>query len=391
MPKTKTKTHPIKLDKEKSGVRIIIVGGGFGGITTALELAKKNLSNVAITLISDKADFEYKPSLYRLVSDRHAPGVAVRLKDIFAEKNIRIAIDRVKKLDIKNKKIIGQKKYSFDYLVLAIGSETNFFDIPGLPKRAYPFKSHADALKLKARLQKILSAKKRENIVIVGGGPTGVELAGEIAYFARKNESVGIELVERHARLLPHLSKNVSRLATRRLEKLGVKILTRRTVVRENAGNIIFRDFGVKTKTVVWTAGTKNNPFFAKAKLRHGKSRQVTVDNFLQASKSKNIFVIGDSADTDDVGTAQSAIAHGRLTAENICRKIAGGKLLTRMRHPVAYIIPIGPRWAIACLGKKAFAGKTGYALRKLADLRFFWRILPKTRFFRLLLAHLGL
>ena len=377
----------------KTKTKIIIVGGGFGGVSAALELAKKNLSSVAITLISDKTDFEYKPSLYRLVSDRHAPGVEVRLKDIFARKNIRVVLDRVKKLNVKTKKIIGQKKYDFDYLVLALGSETNFGDVHGLAKRAFPFKSSDDALRLKNHLRKLLAHQSRQqkNIVIVGGGPTGVELAGELAHLARKNSLVGIELVEKHSRILPYLPKNVSILASRRLEKLEVKILTKKTVVRENADNIIFRDFGVKTKTVIWTAGVKNNSFFDKAKMRHNKTGQIIVDERLRANKQKNIFVIGDSADTDDAGTAQSAIAHGRLTAENIRRKIAGEKLLTREKHPVAYILPIGPRWAIAHFGHKTLVGWTGYMVRKLADLRFFWYLLPKAHFLRLLFPHLRL
>ncbi|MEK7498564.1 MAG: FAD-dependent oxidoreductase, partial [Patescibacteria group bacterium] len=178
--------------------KIVIVGGGFGGVETALSLLRKNLVNVKITLISSNPHFEYTPALYRVVAGVSPLEVCIPLKDIFEGKNIEVVRDTIVNVDTQGKAIKGVSGsvYTFDYCVLALGGEIAYFDIPGLKEFSFGFKSIHQALRLKRHLHEIFDSCKEGtseekvcacHVLVVGAGATGVELAGELAEFIDQN------------------------------------------------------------------------------------------------------------------------------------------------------------------------------------------------------------
>jgi NADH dehydrogenase len=273
-----------------------------------------------------------------------------------------------------------------------LGSETNYFNIPGLEKLSFGFKTINEALFLKQHLHQLFSSKKtRVPIVIVGGGASGVELAGELAAYtkrlARKHNlnpsSVTINLFEAASRLLPTLPEDSGERVKERLRSLGVSIFLNRPVVKKEIDTIYLKDMEMKTKTVIWTAGVKPNYLYSEINgLTFDKKGRVLVDEFLQAEGFNNIFVIGDAASTPFTGMAQTAIRDGSYVAGIITKKIKRKKITPyRFRKP-SYAIPVGPNWAVVLIGKLKIYGRIGWWLRRLADLHYFLSILPLPKVF---------
>lgn len=389
--------------------KVIIVGAGFGGIRAALELEKKNIPNLQITLINDKPHFEYTPALYKIVTGKSPLEVCIPLREIFGGKNIDLIEDTITEvnLDQKQLKDISGSRYSYDYLVLALGSETEYFNISGLKEFSFGFKSIAQALRLKNHLHdlfkesQILDTDKEEDVlrlhpIVVGGGASGVEIAAELAIYTRQLAKkhlidpsiVTIDLIEASSRLVPFLPNSVSAKIQNRLQQLGVNIFLNRTVVKEEIESVYLKDMEMKTKTVIWAAGVKPNHLYSQIKgLSLDEKGRVEVDEFLQACLRQDydgqargqsdVFVIGDAAATKYAGMAQTAIYDGRFVANVISKKIAG--LMPQSYQPKKpfYAMPLGSEWTAVIMGPLAIYGKVGWWLRRLADLRFFLSILP--------------
>src|ERR1035438_4598783 len=198
---------------------VVIVGGGFGGIKAALDLAMD--SALAVTLVSDKDYFQYFPSLYHTATGGRLAQSKLAFSDIFSEPNIDIVIGKVTTLDRKNAKIHLESGHSlhYDKLILALGVVTNYFGIKGLEQFAYGTKSIDEAEALKTHLHNQLTDDKEPdmNYVVIGGGPTGIELAGAMSSYLKtimqnhdiRHRKAHIDLIEAAPRLLPRLPKSM--------------------------------------------------------------------------------------------------------------------------------------------------------------------------------------
>lgn len=367
-------------------MQIVIVGGGFGGVRTALKLANKRGINVR--LISDRSYFEYHAALYKTATGRNPLEVAIPLADIFKRaKNVEVVEDKVNRISHNQMYVAGTTgaKYKYDKLVLAIGSVTQYFGIKGLEKYSYEIKSVQAALKLKRHLHEDMGDRSTPcHYVVVGGGPSGVELAAEMVGYlkrVRRKHKYGdvkfhVDLVEAAGRVLPMMPADVSAKVAARLKSLGVRIYLKKTVMGETASKLRLPDGDLDSHTVVWTAGVKNHPLFSKYpqifKLDHGK---VVVDEYLRAAT--NTYVIGDSAAVEFAGLAQTALYQGEFVANHLTRLNRGKqpKPFTPKRPPTS--IPVGPFWGAVILGKRRFYGFIGWKLRKLIDLKMFSQFLP--------------
>lgn len=378
--------------------KIVIVGGGFGGIRVALDLINRQLPNTKIILISDKPHFEYHPTLYRVVAGRSPLEVCIPLREIFSGKNVEVLEDTIIKIDLKEKLIKGSSgsHYSFDFLILALGSETAYLNIPGLEKFSFGFKSINEALRLKRHLHELFESAvshtdKKETVsnahfVIIGGGASGTELAGELASYTKilakrhhiDSTFVRIDIIEAAPRLLPNLPEDLSVQAQKRLKSLGVNIFLNKVVIKEEIESVYLKNMKVKTKTVIWTAGVKPNHLYSQTEaIPKDKKGRVLVDDFLQSQGWKNIFVIGDAASTPYSGMAQTALSDGQFVAQIIECQLANKQLPLYKPKPPYNAIPIGPGFALVMVGNLKFYGKIGWWLRKIADLRYFLSILP--------------
>lgn len=356
---------------------VVIIGGGFGGTKAALSLADDD--RFKVTLISDHDDFRYYPSLYRTATGGRRFISSVPLKEIFRGKSTELIIDSVTKLD-RAKKTISLKNnssLSYDSLVLALGVQTNYFNIKGLKEFSYGIKTIDEAERFKKHLhEQIISQKHLDlNYIIIGGGPTGVELAGVLPAYLKaiarqhglKRPAIRVSLVEAAPRLLPRLPKDIGRAVAKHLRQLRVKLYLDTLVLAESAEALSLGDKKLLSQTVVWTAGVSNHPFFSDNGFQINKNGKVRVDQYLQAEK--DIYVIGDNADTAYSGMAQTALNDGRYIAQSL--KTTADKNLPEpytAKKPI-YVMPAGHKWAAVLWGKLRFYGRLGFALRRAADL----------------------
>ncbi len=377
--------------------RIIIVGGGFGGIKTALELSKKNIPETQITLISDKPHFEYHALLYRVLTGRSPLEVCIPLFEIYKNKPVDIVQDFIVDVDPKSKTIKGSSgsTYHFDILILALGSEPSYFNTPGLKEMSFSINTIESTLKLKRHLHELflqcevdmdIDKNCNAHIVIVGGGPTGVESAGELAVYARAlakkhgidQSYVTIDLIQSGSRLMPVLPPEASEEIRKRLYGLGVNIFLNRRVMKEELEQVHLKDMQMKTKTLIWCAGVSPNSLYKTVEgFSFDEKGRVMVDEHLQAKGFEDVFIVGDGASTKFAGMAQTALQDGAFVAEIITAKHQNMQM--PIYHPQApsYLIPVGEKWAVGDVNGKITIGFAGWLMRKWFDLRFFMSILP--------------
>ena len=369
-------------------MHITIVGGGFGGVRAAQELA--NDPKNTITLISDREDFQYYPTLYSSATGHGHQESWVPLGEIFADyDNIHVYIDTIDGVDAAKKRLHGSSGavYEYETVLFAIGVVTTYFNIPGLETYAYGIKSDAEIKRLKRRLFVDIAEHRQldKNYIVIGAGPTGVELSAAIGtyiqrlakYYGIKQHAINVRLIEAMPRVLPRMSMMTSGAVTKRLKHLGVQVEVNKRVERERPDALIVDGRPLESHTVIWTSGVTNHPLFAAHPdiFRLSKSGRVQVDEYLQAAP--DIYVIGDNADTPYTGMAQTAIHDAVTVARNLKRLAAGQPAKPyRARRPVQ-AIPVGRRWAVVEWRFIRFYGWLGAVLRRMADIVGYHEVLP--------------
>jgi NADH dehydrogenase len=355
---------------------ILIVGGGFGGVKTALMLAKDD--RFAVTLVSDQSNFRYYPSLYHTATGGTARNSTIPLDKLLPD-NVTYEQAFATTIDRKTKTVTTDdgRMFSYDKLVLALGVVTNYFGIEGLEKFSYSIKSGPEVERFKAHIHKQLEDDQQPdlNYVIVGAGPTGIELAGALPAYLRdvmhkhgmKRKAIHVDLIEAAPRLLPRMPKGTSRAVKRRLRKLGVKLFLNQAVQGQTVDGLTINGKPVRSHTVVWTAGVSNHPFFKANNFTINSRGKVMTDMYLQTDD--NIFVIGDNANTPYSGLAQTALYDGMFVAHNFVRQLDGKKMRSYFPKEPITVIPAGKNWAAVNYGKLHLFGWLGWLLREAADL----------------------
>jgi NADH dehydrogenase len=371
-------------------MHIVIVGGGFAGVRAALELSKKQLGK--ITLISDQPYFLYHASLYATATGRNADASVVSLDDIFAaHPDVEVILDTMVSVNPTRRLVIGeQKQYPYDSLVIAIGVVTTYFGIKGMGAHSYGIKTLPEVKAFKKHLHDALAAEQHmdKNYVVIGGGLTGVELAGAMGRYLReiarahiiRNPKVSVTVVEAAPRLVPRLSVTASNKVQARLESLGVKVITGQKVEALDKGFLHVDGKKIPTETAIWTSGVMNNPFFAKHAeyFELAKNGRVVVDDYMRAYE--NIYILGDNANTPYTGTALTALHDAHFISEHLARKATRRPLKKYKPTLYANSIPVGDYWAYVEKYGIYLAGRTGYYLRRLIELRALKSLLPRNQ-----------
>lgn len=355
---------------------IVVVGGGFGGIKAALELSRNR--ELAVTLISDRPDFRYNPTLYHTATGGLMRQSSIPLPSIFKDSPIMFIQDKAIKIDRARQliKTSGGQALHYDTAVFALGNVTNYFGIPGLDQYSYGITSTEEVRRFKAHLHKLLEDRGKPdlNYLIVGGGPTGIELAGALPAYLRqimklhgiKSKRLNIKLIEAAPRLLPRSAPSISKSVERRLKKLGVQLSLGKGVEGELIDGLMVGGKKIMSQTVVWAAGTANNPFFKANNFTLTDRGKVIVDDHMRAEE--NVYVIGDNANTPYSGMAQTALYDGHYVAHDIEAKLHGNDgQAYKPRNPPS-VIPVGPHWAAFEYGKFTFVGRFGWFIRQAAD-----------------------
>lgn len=373
------------ISKMSQKTKVLIVGGGFGGVKTALELSEDE--RFEVTLLSDSSELRYYPTLFHTATGGGRNASSIPLADLFAGREVGLAQGKARTLDRKAKTITTEdgQTYSFDSLVLGLGVVTNYFGIKGMEEFSYTIKTQSEVARFKKHLhEQILQDHRPDlNYVIVGAGPTGIELASALPDYLRhimdnhgvRHKAIHIDLVEAMPRLLPRLPGDTGRMVSRQLKRLGIRIYLNSKVEAATADDLTVNGKPIQSHTVVWTAGVTNNPFFGENGFTLINRGKVATDIYLQAEP--DIFVLGDNANTPYSGLAQTAIHDGTFVAKNLQRRADGKDFKSYSAKKPITVIPAGPRWAAVIWGKLRIYGWLGWVLREAGDFRGFKDLEP--------------
>ena len=370
--------------------KIVAVGGGFASVKLALELSKH--PSFDITLIAPHQQLEYHGALYRSATGRSPLEVVVPFRGIFANSPIVHCVNDLitdLRADVRELKGMSGQIYSYDAVVLGLGYEKEYFNTKGAREHTESMYTIYDSLDLRRRMRDLFVQKAGQHcdLVIVGAGPTGTELAGDVATFAdivahqyqSKPAKPTVTLVDRADRVLPMLDPAVSRAAAKRLQEVGVRFIGGLGVDHCSTKHLCLQGNKVlPADIIVWTAGSRANPFFERYPdlFELDPKKRVIVNEFMQA-KSPNIFVIGDAASTQYSGMAQTAITDAIQLAENFKRFIEDKDLVPYKAKPPIGVVPIGREWAVVMQADKVLTGTEGWAVRRAADLWVLQHFLP--------------
>jgi NADH dehydrogenase len=361
--------------------KLLVLGGGFGGITAIRNVAHN--PNIDITLITDNPTFRYGATVWRAATGYEKAQAYMPIADLLVKfPSVNVIYETAKTIDKTTQQVTttAGKSYNYDYCVIALGMVTSYFGLQGLEEFSYTIKSSEGLDTLRSHLhQEILDdGVLDKNYVVIGAGPTGVELAAGLRTYLKKvakrhglkRSKVNVELIEAAPRVLPSMDPRVSRLVNRRLRKLGVVTLPRHHVQSESKASLVVDKRRIPTQTVVWTAGVSNSPFFAanSSQFLLNERGKVLVNGYLQAAD--NVFVIGDNAATPYSGLALTAVHNAKYVAHCLDR-LSRGKSLPRPYKP-SYpltIIPVGDGWAVMQWKKIVLSGRLVSLFRLLLDL----------------------
>jgi NADH:ubiquinone reductase (H+-translocating) len=366
--------------------RVVIIGAGFGGLALSQKLAKNDDFQVVLV---DKLNYhQFQPLFYQVATAGLEPSaISFPLRLVFQNNpHVHVRVTEVTSINTEKQHIITKLGLiNFDYLVLAIGADTNFFGMTNIQERALPMKSVSEALGLRNRLlqnfEDALTVENEDdrqgllNIVVVGGGPTGVEVSGTLAEMKRHIlpkdypeldfDSMQVYLVESSPEVLDVMSDNASKNAKKYLNELGVNVINGKRVVDFDGKFAKLNDgTEIRTNNLVWAAGIKANSIEGLGKETITYGNRIKVNEFNQIEGQKNIFAIGDLAYMEEEKfpkghpqVAQPAIQQGNLLAENLSSILRGNDLKPFKYNDLGSMATIGRNKAVVDLPFFKFAG----------------------------------
>ncbi|MCC7424747.1 MAG: NAD(P)/FAD-dependent oxidoreductase, partial [Planctomycetaceae bacterium] len=376
----------------KDTTHIVILGGGFAGTATALNLEKiyRRDRSVQITLIDSENFFTFTPLLAEVPSGSiQANHIVVPLRALLKRTKVKQA--EVKSVDLKNRTVIaahceacGNESIPFDQLVVATGSVSTYFGLPGLAEHALTIKSLADATALHAHvIDKLEHADLQTDpgvrrqlltFIVAGGGFAGVETLAELNDFVRgatkfyphvSPDEVRMVLIHSGNRILPEVSESLSAYALKKLHSRGVEVLLE-TRVLSSTGHSVRLSSGQElfAETLVWAAGTAPNPILDRLDLPRTKSGKIEVDSTMAVSGHPGVWAVGDSAAIPDVvtgglcpPTAQHALRQGKRLAHNIAAGLEGREPEPLKFKALGVLAGLGRRSAVAEILGFKFSG----------------------------------
>ncbi len=370
--------------------KVVVLGGGFGGVGAVRTLSKADVDVVLV----DKHDYHtFQPLLYQVATDLlDEETVGHPLRDLFHDaSNVSVKKASISGIDFEKREVLldGSASVTYDYLVLALGAIVNFFGVTGADEHAFPMYTLADALRLKEHVLERWEAASRDpalakdgalNVVVVGGGPTGVETAGAVIELYRSNfakdypglapDDARVTLVEAGPELFSMFKDKLRTYAKRALEKRGVEVLLGQVVasieptrVKLKSGKVI------KAHTLVWGAGLQANPLVQSLGVELQRGGRVPVGPDLSLADRPEVFVIGDIAWITDSKTNEVlpqlgsvALQAGEHAGENIARRGAGKETEPFVYHDKGTMATIGRRAAVVQMPRgRTMTGTTAW------------------------------
>jgi NADH dehydrogenase len=378
---------------------ILILGAGYAGLLAALE-TRKQLTNAQarITLVN-------RQPYHQLITELHQPAagskpekhVRLPLDKLLAGKDIDVVIGEVEKIHLEEKavELKGNQRLKYDILVVALGSETEYFGIPGLKEHSFTLKSIADATRIREHIARCIEEYTRTKdasyltFVVGGAGLTGIELVGEIAdnlpatlaKHGLSMKDVQLLSVEAAPTILPGFPESLVERAKTSLSARGVKFLTGVPIVKVEEGVAYLKDERtIQTRTIIWTGGVRGHSVVEQSGLKVEPRGRAIVNDFLQAEGHEDVFVIGDSCIfmNKEQGrpyppTAQISWQMGVHVGRQIYALLKGGTLETFVPHFDGTLASLGKKDAIGMVGDRKFEvkGKPASVLKWGSNMRY--------------------
>ncbi|MDP9194427.1 MAG: NAD(P)/FAD-dependent oxidoreductase [Acidobacteriota bacterium] len=363
---------------------IVIIGGGFAGLYTARGLKRVPAD---VTVVDQHNYHLFQPLLYQVATAGLNPSdIAAPIRSILRrQRNLNVILGEAVSIDVAQKRVdlADGSALPYDQLVVATGATHSYFGHPEWEQHAPGLKTIEDALEIRRRVLLAFEAAEREEdpveqnalltFVIIGGGPTGVELAGTLSEIARKTmvrdfrrirpESARVILLEGRERVLPPYPPDLSEKARLQLVELGVEVITGAVVTDINDREVRFGENVIATRTVLWGAGVQASPLARSLGVPLDRAGRVIVEPDLTIPGHPEVFVIGDLAakqqhdGTFVPGVAPAAIQEGQHTALNLERAVAGQPLRAFRYRDKGSLATIGRAAAVADFGRLRFGG----------------------------------
>ncbi|MGK9204399.1 NAD(P)/FAD-dependent oxidoreductase [Sinorhizobium meliloti] len=385
-------------EQTKHRPRVVIIGAGFGGLNAALALCR---APVEVTVIDRRNYHLFQPLLYQVATAGLSPAqIAMPIRRILSrQSNTTVLMDKVVAVDTVARCVVtGSRRIPYDYLIVATGARHTYFGNDAWADHALGLKTITDATAIRAR---ILSAFERAEVtdepdlrqtlltfVVVGGGPTGVELAGAIAELSRRtivhdfrridSSSARVVLVEAGERILPAVPPCLSRKAERQLDRLGVQVLLGNAVAGCDESGVRLADgTEIGSACILWAAGVMASRAAKWIGAAADRAGRVLVDERLNPPGHGEIFVIGDTASVTDAagrpvpGVAPAAKQMGRYAARAIIDDVAGRQSAPFCYRDYGNLATIGRKAAVADFGKTRLSGYPAWLVWNFAHLWF--------------------
>lgn len=339
--------------------KVIIVGGGFGGLNCAKYLKNANMD---VVLLDRNNHHTFQPLLYQVATAALSPSnIAAPIRQVLrGNENTTVFLCNVAEVDIENRKLAASngEEFNYDYLVLGTGAKHSYFGHPEWEKYAPGLKSLSDAVRIREKIllsfeiaercDNMALAEKFLRFVIVGGGPTGVEMAGAVAEIAHKSlfknfrrihpEHAQIYLIESQPEVLKTFNPKLGRVAHQYLEEMGVKVITGTRVTKISEEGIWVGDQFFPSFSIIWAAGNEASSLMKTLKVPLDKSGRVFVNPDLSIPNYPEVFVIGDSANVkDSFGEPLPAVASVAVQQGQYVAKIIRKEIPYKDRKPFRY------------------------------------------------------
>lgn len=362
----------------------MILGAGYAGLVTAIRLEEKTkqLNDVEIVLV-DKNDYhQFLHLAYEIITNVKKPSdLTIPLNELLQNRKIRFLQATVREIDVENRLIRTDKgDLPYHELVIALGSEPNYYGIEGAAENSFCISSTEAAVEVRDKLKTVLTQEKAPSIVIGGGGFTGVEVAGEIL----DEYDCCVTIVEASEALvpswnIPEFSEKVKTV----LADMGARFIFGRHIVKVKPEAIILDSGGeIECSLFIWTGGVQTSRVASRSGLKIGKSSRLVINEFCEAVEHPGVYVVGDCALVVDPKTGEAlpqcveiALQQAGIVAENVFEDIVGGKKIVYVPRFSGLILAVGERYGVGRIFDVKVEGRLAQMVKRLIHLRYVYDI----------------
>lgn len=389
--------------------KIVLLGGGYGGILTAKKLANKfkKDDSVEITLIDRNPYHTMLTELHEVAADRVSEdSIRIDFKKVFAKRKVNVVLDEIENIDFEGKVLTSKEQsYDYDYLVIGAGSKPTFWGIEGAEEHAHSLWSYEDAVHLKEHILKMfrLAVKEKDPVkrqrlltfVVVGAGFTGIEMIGELGEWKNRlcqdfnidEEEVKLYVVDALSKILPIFPDKLIKKAEKRLAKLDIEVITeaRITSVTKDGLTLEGKE-GIESNTVIWAAGVEGSDVVGTMDINQEGRKRVVTNDKLQSVDHENVYAVGDNIFYVPEGEerpvpqmVENAEHSAGLVAHNITKDIKGGKMKSYKPSFHGAMVCIGGKYGVAHVGLPGkFFGLSGFFalfVKHFINLVYFFQV----------------